>query len=71
MLTFQLSNSVMPHILMYEGLAVVFLKSELKMKMKHGGLVCAALDQCNGSFNRQALDMRLLFYLDYIFLFLI
>lgn len=32
------------------------------MKMEHGRFVCAALDQCNGLFNRQSLDMRLLFF---------
>lgn len=46
-----------------------FLMSQLKMKMKHGGFVCAALDWCNGSFNRQSLDMRLLFYLGFVFHF--
>lgn len=70
MLLCQLSNSEMPHVLMSGGLAVVFLlMSELKMKMKHGGFVCAALDQCSGSFNRQSLDRRLLFYLGILFHF--
>lgn len=59
----------MPDILVIGGL-VVFLMAELKMERKYDGFVCAALDQCNSSFNKQCLDMRLSFYLGFVLLFL-
>lgn len=53
----------------WESCCSFFLMSELKMKIKAGGFVCAVLDQCNGLFNRQSLDMKLLFYLGFVFNF--